>query len=562
MTHHIKILLATAASGVILAACGGGGGSSTPTPTPVVVTPPTNSNPVFQSGSFDPASDFVAQCQSPRTGTDPLTDAPFADTDGSTLIEKFWIRSWSHETYLWNNEIEDVDPNSITDKIDYFDVMKSFELTDSGSGREKDDFHFSEDTESFVARRNSEATSGYGFNLTSLGPVDEDGFSIPPRDFRILYTEPDSPAAAEQDGQVNFPRGTRILEIDGADLVNGNDGATLNAGLFPALAGEEHTFKVEDVDGTERTFTITSEDLAQAPVNRTEILDTPTGKVGYVLFNTFSPFESEASLQEAFTQLETEEIDDLVLDLRYNGGGLVVVAAQLGYMIAGEDRTEGKIASLLQYNEDAGNTNPTTGEVVDPFPFIDTGVGFSLSRSTDLATVDLPRVYILTTGGTCSASELVINSLLGIDHEVILIGDTTCGKPYGFLPTDNCGETYYTIQFRSVNDKGFGDYSDGFSPADSANSFSVQTPGCTVGDDLTKELGDPEEALLATALYHRNNDSCPTAASAKTYVRQGKTSYGSVGGYALKAVGDPFETTVDSYLDATLPADMPSREAP
>jgi len=210
MTHHIKILLVTAASGVILAACGGGGSSSTPTPTPVVVTPPTNSNPVFQSGSFDPASDFVAQCQSPRTGTDPLTDAPFADTDGSTLIEKFWIRSWSHETYLWNNEIEDVDPNSIADKIDYFDVMKSFELTDSGSGREKDDFHFSEDTESFVARRNSEATSGYGFNLTSLGPVDEDGFSIPPRDFRILYTEPDSPAAAEQDGHRPLSTGLKF----------------------------------------------------------------------------------------------------------------------------------------------------------------------------------------------------------------------------------------------------------------------------------------------------------------------------------------------------------------
>jgi len=73
-----------------------------------------------------------------------------------------------------------------------------------------------------------------------------------------------------------------------------------------------------------------------------------------VLFNTFN----------AFTQLEDEEIDDLVLDLRYNGGGLVVVAAQLGYMIAGEDRTVGKTASLLQYNEAAGNTNPTTGESI------------------------------------------------------------------------------------------------------------------------------------------------------------------------------------------------------
>jgi hypothetical protein len=481
------------------------------------------------------------------------------------LLEKFWIRSWSHETYLWNDEIEDRDPNSIADKIEYFDVMKSNELSETGSGVPKDDFHFSEPTEDFVDRRNSTATSGYGLRLTSIGPRDANGASIPPRDFRILYTEPGSPASAVQNGQVNFPRGTRILEVNGADLVNGNDADTLNAGLFPAVAGEEHTFKVEDVDGTERTFTITSEDVAQAPVNRTEVIDTPTGKVGYVLFNTFSPFESEASLNEAFTQLETEAVDDLVLDLRYNGGGLVVVAAQLGYMIAGGERTAGKTASLLRYNEDAGNTNPSTGEVVEPFPFIDTGVGFSLPTSTDLATVDLPRVFILTTGGTCSASELVINSLRGIDYEVVLIGDTTCGKPYGFSPTDNCGETYYTIQFQSVNDKGFGDYSDGFSPADSTNAFSEKSPGCTVGDDISKELGDPEEALLAAALYYRDNDSCPmtATASAKTYARSEKATHISVdNGYALKALGDPFETTADSYLDATLPGDLPSGETP
>ncbi len=279
-----------------------------------------------------------------------------------------------------------------------------------------------------------------------------------------------------------------------------------------------------------------------------------------MLFNTFSPFESEASLNEAFTQLENEEIDDFVLDLRYNGGGLVVVAAQLGYMIAGGNRTANRTASLLQYNEAAGNTNPITGEIVRPIPFVDTGVGFSLPTSTDLATVDLPRVYILTTGGTCSASELVINSLLGIDYEVIMIGDTTCGKPYGFLPTDNCGRTYYTIQFRSVNDKGFGDYSDGFSPDDSDNAFSIKSPGCTVADDISRELGDPEEALFAAALYHRDNNSCPVApsASAKTYTRAAKSTVSSVdNGFAIKAIDDPFETTADSFLDATMPSDAP-----
>jgi hypothetical protein len=103
-------------------------------------------------------------------------------------------------------------------------------------------------------------------------------------------------------------------------------------------------------------------------------------------------------------------------------------------------------------------------------------------------------------------------------------------------------------------DKGFGDYSDGFSPADSTDTFSEQSPGCTVSDDLSKELGDPDEALLATALYYRENDSCPTTATAKSYARTEKSTFDSVdNGYGITAIGDPFETTVDSYLDATPP---------
>ena len=360
-----------------------------------------------------------------------------------------------------------------------------------------------------------------------------------------------------QNGSVNFPRGTRLITIDGEDVLNGSNIDTLNNGLIPAVAGESHTFTVRDVGATQdRTFTITSADVAVAPVNRTEIIQTPTGSVGYVLFNSFNAFEAERSLNDAFTTLENAGIDDLVLDLRYNGGGLVAVAAQLGFMIAGEDRTEGRIASLLQYNADAGNTNPITGEVVEPIPFFDEGIGFSVPTGTDLATVDLPRVFILSTEGTCSASELVINSLLGIGIEVILIGDTTCGKPFGFLPTDNCGRTYFTIQFRSINDAGFGDYTDGFSPQDTTNQFSIRTPGCTVPDDLSRELGDSDEALLSTALFYRENGTCPVnsaVAKISPPVNYTKTfaAPGTFG--AVKTSGDPFETTVNSFLDATMP---------
>ena len=74
-------------------------------------------------------------------------------------------------------------------------------------------------------------------------------------------------------------------------------------------------------------------------------------------------------------------------------------------------------------------------------------------------------MYIITGPGTCSASESIINSLRGVNVNVYLIGSTTCGKPYGFYPTDNCGTTYFSIQFRGENAANFGDYTDGFSPA-------------------------------------------------------------------------------------------------
>ena len=103
-----------------------------------------------------------------------------------------------------------------------------------------------------------------------------------------------------------------------------------------------------------------------------------------------------------------------------------------------------------------------------------------------------------------------MNGLAGIDVEVIQIGSTTCGKPYGFYPQDNCGTTYFAIQFQGVNAKGFGDYADGFS-ADPAMGAPLH--GCVVPDDFTHALGDPAEARLAAALQYRRDGTCPAVAA-------------------------------------------------
>jgi hypothetical protein len=103
-----------------------------------------------------------------------------------------------------------------------------------------------------------------------------------------------------------------------------------------------------------------------------------------------------------------------------------------------------------------------------------------------------------------------MNSLKGVNVDVIQIGSTTCGKPYGFYPTDNCGTTYFTIQFRGVNAANFGDYTDGFSPENTVSNPGEVLPGCSVADDFTAALGDPNESRLAAALVFRDSSvSCP-----------------------------------------------------
>ena len=124
---------------------------------------------------------------------------------------------------------------------------------------------------------------------------------------------------------------------------------------------------------------------------------------------------------------------------------------------------------------------------------------------------------MLTGSTTCSASESIINGLRGVNVEVVQMGSTTCGKPYGFLPEDNCGTTYFTIQMKGVNEAGFGDYGDGFSPNNTSGAAGVRVPGCSVHDDFGHPLGDPAEARDKAALDHRLGMACPAPSGSKPW---------------------------------------------
>jgi hypothetical protein len=177
-----------------------------------------------------------------------------------------------------------------------------------------------------------------------------------------------------------------------------------------------------------------------------------------------------------------------------------------------------------------------TGGAITPTPFHTTAQGFSTANGTPLPTLNLNRVFVLAGSSTCSASEAIINGLRGVDVQVILIGGTTCGKPYGFYPADNCGTTYFSIQFKGVNAKDFGDYSDGFTPQNQVAVGGARIEGCSVKDDFTHALGDPLEARLAVALDYRSGaGTCPTAPTGPVVFGKQRQEPAAFEGYAPKS---------------------------
>lgn len=442
--------------------------------------------------TFAASSVFEDRCAVPRVDPSPVTGQRYADRQGTLDDEKNWLRSWKDENYLWYREIPNISGAAFATAVDYYNVLETPALVPSGKA--KDRFSFSQTTKAYEESSIGGASFGYGFNLQIIS-------NTPPRKRVAFLVTPGSNAAL-----AGVQRGDSLLSIDGADLVNAVDQTSinkLNAGLFPTTSGEVHRFVFQPADGSAlRDVQLTAGLVTTAPVPVQGVIQTPTGKVGYVALTTFNTNSAEAALVNAFAGLQTQGLSDLVLDLRYNGGGLLLISSQLGYMIAGPARTNGKLFSTDKFNDKLpfGIFGNSLADVQNPF--LSTTQGRSVTAGQALPTLNLGRVFVLTSGSSCSASESLINGLLGVDVEVILVGSTTCGKPYGFYPWDNCGQTYYSIQISETNHKGRGDYVEGFNAT------------CAASDDLTRQLGDVREGQLVAALTRRASGSCAPAAPA------------------------------------------------
>ena len=474
---HALVHSSGCAALMVIAGCGGGGGGG------------------GESGGSASIPIADAQhCAAPRAlgALDP-DGSPYGDVQGTVADEKAWVRAYIDQTYLWYQDVRGLsattlDPNAYTTAVTYFDVLKSPAVT--ASGKPKDQFHFIYETPEWIALSRSGQSYGYGFELALLS-------TTPPRQAVVAFTNPGTPAT-----NANITRGAQILTVDGVDLVNTGTQAgvdALNAGMFPSAAGN-HTFTIRDLgSATTRVVTLAAGTQTSTPVQNVKTLPAPNNQVGYLQFNDHIA-TSEVQLINAINQLKTAGVTDLVIDIRYNGGGYLDIASELAYMVAGPTQTSGKVFEQLNFNDQ----NPfgfTDAQRTTPFHSVGQDFVKGTTANQALPYLGLSRVYVLTGSGTCSASEAIINGLRGAGVTVNQIGTATCGKPYGFYPQDNCGTTYFAIQFQGVNQLGFGDYADGFAPT------------CSVADDFNHALGDPAEARLAMALGHRKSGTCVPASS-------------------------------------------------
>ena len=369
-----------------------------------------------------------------------------------------WVRAHLDDVYLWYKEIVDVPVSPVTSDADYFDSLLI---------KSKDKFSFTASQASIDGYFQTGTSVTYGYTLLRQGTR-----------LRVVYVQPGSPA-----DKAGLKRGATIAQVNGTSLAQpAND--VQYAALYPSKS-ETHQFDIIDPGQTQaRTVSMTAISMSSSPVLNTQVLNVDGKKFAYMVFNDHIQ-SAEQPLIDAMTQFKQANVDEMILDLRYNGGGYLYIADEVAAMIGGT-KTAGKIFEQLQYNDKHfARTNAGTSM----FYAYDT-------KSRPLPTLNLSRVFVLTGSRTCSASESIINSLTPF-MEVILIGENTCGKPYGFRQANNCSTAYFAIQFSGVNALGKGDYVNGFAPQ------------CKVADDLDHLLGDTSEARLGAALHYAKNGSCP-----------------------------------------------------
>jgi C-terminal processing protease CtpA/Prc len=363
-------------------------------------------------------------------------------------------RAW----YLWYDKLPTIDPNDYSDPATVMNALR-YEAYDKWS--------YAVTQEEYEQYYEQGVYYGHGYSMS----WDSDN------QLRITKVYPGSPT-----DRAGITRGWTILAINGyssATLATMTDWGEV---MGENQAGVTNNFKLKDLKGETQTIALGKEQISIASVMKDTVLTAGNSKVGYMVYDAFIE-KSFPEIDRVVANFLGQGVSDLVLDMRYNGGGQINVAKYLCSAIAGQ-AIHNEIFVSYTHNDKQNSEN--WDEKFD---------------TTATYQLNLNRVFVITTDQTASASELVINSLDPF-IDVILVGGDTHGKPVGMYGFMYDGWVIVPICFKTVNSQGTGEYFDGL-PADGY-----------VNDDLGHDFGDPEEACLKAALYYIENGGFPSTKKA------------------------------------------------
>lgn len=283
-------------------------------------------------------------------------------------------------------------------------------------------------------------------------------------DLRVRMVEKASPA-----GLAGVRRGWRIVAINGGtNITTSNADAIVNAIYYASNVN----LKFEKPDGSTVEVALTAASYQDQPLALDTIYTVGAKKAGYMVYNSFlgDSLQTMTEFQRVFNRFTSQGVDDVILDLRYNGGGFVLYQRELAnYLVS--SAANGNLMMKQEYNNKYSQYN--------------SAVNYSKK-----GTLNLPRVFIIVSNNSASASELLINNLKPY-MDVILVGPSrTYGKPVGYFAIP-VGDWYiFPVSSRSTNKAGQGNY---------FNGFELNN---TVADGLDKDWGDIAESCLASALKY------------------------------------------------------------
>jgi C-terminal processing protease CtpA/Prc len=399
-----------------------------------------------------------------------------------------WILENMQLYYLWETHI----PSRTNQKLSPADYFESLLY------RPADRFSWIQ--ENYIELLNSlsgvSTEAGYDYNLQLMSQNSQDIIGY------ITYIKPGTPAEA-----AGLKRGDYFHKINGEQMTVSN---------YSSLTGQisrHHTLGISvisgnTITGVQNTELDVIENYPENPVLLDTVYSISDKKIGYFVYNFFARDRGDGSiayekeLNDIFNKFKSEQIDELIVDLRYNSGGAVITAEALAKMISGQSVSQ--VFYMQEYNDIVDNYfTSVEGANYNKVYFIDALKRYSASgREMESIPINslsgLSSVYFIVSGRSASASELLINGLKPYMN-VVLVGGATYGKNVGSITIyeedpDKQKDNKWGLQpiiVKMSNSSGFSDYGTGFVP--DMEIYEYHT-------DTIRQLGDTKELMLHATL--------------------------------------------------------------